>query len=177
VVNCAVCNEKLNSVDRFCRNCGSSKEIVRPLLVLDSKTNQRILTNKRSAFTFIEALISLFVICVLSAIAIPSFRKCYRSQAYDKACASNMRVLLGAIEMYNMDNPNNFLRYLRPVDYGPSGILVKEKYLKSPIRLPKKDCDYLVSGDLTKDGHIFCPKHGSAENVSKSREFRSKNRL
>ena len=175
MINCKVCNEKLNAGNRFCHSCGSSRKAIEPLLALDSEINKQVLTNKRSAFTFIEVLISLFVICVLAAISIPSHRMCYRTQAYDKACASNMRVLLGAIEMYNMDNTNT-LRYLQPVDYGPDGILVKQKYLKSPIQLPQKACKYLVSGDLTKDGHIFCPKHGSVENILENRTFRSKNR-
>ena len=54
---------------------------------------------------------------VVAAIAIPNFQKA-RSRARKRACFANQRVLLGAVEMYNMDfeggmteiNSKNWLR-------------------------------------------------------------------
>ncbi|HEY9068892.1 MAG TPA: hypothetical protein VIV61_01475 [Candidatus Ozemobacteraceae bacterium] len=96
---------------------------------------------------------------VLAAIAIPNFQRA-RGMALKNACFANQRMLLGAIELYNMDN-TTLKTSLSPEDYGPAGVLLLKGYLSDGIRLPTPECSYFSEGDLSKGGHITCAVHGS----------------
>jgi hypothetical protein len=94
----------------------------------------------------------------IAAIAVPNFRKA-REQSRVKACMANMRVIQGAVEMYNMDNH----QMLSVVTENELQLLVDGNYLKAlPVR-PESDCWYGTKGDLTHDGCIVCARHGSVE--------------
>ncbi len=95
----------------------------------------------------------------LAAFSPPSFRKA-REQSRGKACFANQRVLLGAIEMYNMDNTPM-------MDSDPVTLkidiekLVEMKYLKGGISKPETTCEYCGGPEsLTGSGKIFCVCHG-----------------
>ena len=77
-----------------------------------------------------------------------------------KVCFSNQRVILGAIEMYNMDNTESICELNENV----LEILYKNKYLKQEIKgSVKGKCKYLSREDLTKDGMIYCEFHGNSD--------------
>ncbi|HNV69237.1 MAG TPA: zinc ribbon domain-containing protein, partial [Candidatus Ozemobacteraceae bacterium] len=84
-----------------------------------------------------------------------------RCSARVKHCYSNMRVLLGAIEMYNMDNAV-MLDSLQDADGSAGGLLLQRQYLKSPITKPTVKCAYSGT-NLTKNGRISCAFHGTVE--------------
>lgn len=107
-------------------------------------------------FRLVELMIVVMVIGILAAMAIPNFRKA-REQARDKACYANQRVLLGAVEMYNMDNKSMMTTQL------DIPLLLKESYLKSDVTRPEAGCSYMVAGDLTGHGKIYCRLHGPVE--------------
>lgn len=81
-----------------------------------------------------------------------------RNMARSKACSANMRVLLGAAEMYNMDNPVGMSSKLDVEK------LVQGKYLKSAPTCPEGG-SYSVVGDLTGTGDIQCSIHGTVKDL------------
>ncbi len=89
------------------------------------------------------------------------FRVTYAT-ARGKACHANQRVIAGAVEMHNMDNAT-MMTTLRHADTAAAGVLVSGLYLKSPIQPPESDCEYLSFGDLTKNGIVYCRRHGADE--------------
>lgn len=95
------------------------------------------------------------VVGVLAAIAIPNFVKA-RDNAQANGCFANQRILLGATEMYNMDNE----KMLNELNIEA---LLKGQYLKSAPVCPGGGT-YGSTGNLAaEDGKINCSKHGSVE--------------
>jgi competence protein ComGC len=95
-------------------------------------------------------------------LAIPDFKP-HRPQAREKACYANMRVILGAVEMYNMDHEAMISAVNDGMIRSPGGLLVKEQYLKSGISSPETGCSYGTTGDLTGSGSVVCAMHGTVE--------------
>ncbi len=93
-----------------------------------------------------------------AAVLVPNFRKA-REQSREKACYANMRVILGAVEMYNMDHDSMLCMVDDQVIEG----LTQGNYLKGSINKPESGCAYLSSGDLTGGGVIYCAIHGTVE--------------
>lgn len=74
-----------------------------------------------------------------------------------KACFANQRVILGALEMYNMDNEAMLTFMSDDVIKRLSG----QNSMKGGISLPDPQCAYTSIGDLTTTGSITCKFHGS----------------
>ncbi|NLI79145.1 MAG: hypothetical protein GX442_22220 [Candidatus Riflebacteria bacterium] len=111
-------------------------------------------TGVRAAF----CLVSLF--CLLT-VASPFQRD--RDQARQKACMANLRLILGAVEMYNMDATGALrLTTLETTDVASGGWLVTAGWLKSPIVPPTPQCDYRGT-DLAGLASLSCAFHGSLE--------------
>lgn len=100
----------------------------------------------------------------LAMFAAPNFRKS-REQARSKACFANQRVLLGAIEMYNMDNVDMDIGHNMENGTFDMDRLVEGKYLRSHISKPTSQCDYRILGDITGDGFVLCVCHGTVEEI------------
>ncbi|MEW6711423.1 MAG: hypothetical protein AB1403_16480 [Candidatus Riflebacteria bacterium] len=94
---------------------------------------------------------------ILAAIAVPNFQKA-RGDAQKKACFANQRVLLGAVEMYNMDHEE----MMEKLDSSAIELLAGENYLKTPPQCPA-DGKYYSDGKLSADGEIKCTIHGGVE--------------
>lgn len=91
-----------------------------------------------------------------------------KGNAATAACATNLRVLLAATEMYNLDHPT----MLTCLQIPP---LLEGKYLKEKPVCPAGG-SYSSEGDLTKDGVIRCSVHGSMADL-KTVEVEEKNPL
>ena len=105
----------------------------------------------------------------LFAVYTPLFAR--REVNREKSCFSNQRLLLGAIEMYNMDNSE----MLHDLNDNVQDILIRGKYLKGDniLRCPETSANgkYYSQGDLCEDGVIYCDYHGSSEHDSKGNKI------
>ncbi|PKL50841.1 MAG: hypothetical protein CVV42_02205 [Candidatus Riflebacteria bacterium HGW-Riflebacteria-2] len=160
-VNCAACGFANNSKYSFCRRCGSLLEdySAEP----EQKLELALIApgKKKGPFTLIELMIVIAIIGIFVAIAIPSGGRRNHHQARMKACFANQRVIMGAIEMYNMDN-NEFMRHM---DETALKSLIEGRYLKSMPNCPAyPPGQYVSDGDISQDGTIRCTVHGSVEN-------------
>ena len=79
----------------------------------------------------------------------------HRGGARIKACMSNCRVLMGAIEMYDMDHDNKYPSCELPVDPSPE-LRGYHKHITKPI----DKCNYLYNATTTT---VYCVCHGSPE--------------
>lgn len=104
-------------------------------------------------FSLIELGIVIVVIGVLSSMSMPNF-KTSRFQARHKACYSNIRVIQGAVEMYNADSSSQ-MSYLNMAN------LVKGGYIKPGIKCPETNKEDYYGENLDSDGEVYCLKHGN----------------
>ncbi len=84
------------------------------------------------------------------------------SGARFKACYANQRVILGAVEMYNLDHSATPKTRFSHADAAtPAGDLVAGSYLKTPVTLVDVACRYDVYGNPSDDGLVYCRHHGA----------------
>ena len=119
--------------------------------------------SNKNAFTLIELIIVIVIIVILAAMSQPNIHHGNRARARQRACFSNLRVLQGAIEMYNMDNVTMMDTALPNGDFGDhEEMLVQGHYLKDYLVPVEEDCAYGFI-DMTGTGTAFCKKHGTLE--------------
>ncbi|PCJ21174.1 MAG: hypothetical protein COB02_00895 [Candidatus Cloacimonadota bacterium] len=112
---------------------------------------------KRKGFTLIELMIVISIIGVLAAIAIPNFRQA-RIKSNTRACYANQKTILGALEMYNLDEGTD----LKVEGKSTLATLVGRKYMQSAPADPGcKDGDNYRSNN---DGDVWCVFHGTVDN-------------
>ena len=112
----------------------------------------------------------LMVYFAVELVSFPNFRKGHSSEySRERSCFNNLRIISGAVEMYNMDHSEM-------MDTLNLELLQKERYLKSPIRKPESDCDYFRKEGNSADGSVVisCKRHGSLieaeEKIKKEQE-------
>lgn len=98
-----------------------------------------------------ELAIVIVVVVMLSAIATPNFRRA-RSQAREKACQANQCVLLGAVEMYNMDN----VPMMKNLDQHKLGDYLRGGEILTCPTAPGRNTYYSRGNLSTGHGSIAC---------------------
>ena len=142
---------------------------------------------KKSIFsTIIISIIITIIWGNLFYMALPSYAlRPVRASQFQKACYSNIRIITGAIEMYNMDNENDKSKLIKNYDRDTLKILIENKYLKSEPELPLSCCRYTSSGDLYNydengkinecDGYVYCEVHGDLQGLRPIDENKTNN--
>lgn len=103
----------------------------------------------------------LFLFVFFISFEIPLFA--YRPASRAKHCQSNLRVLQGAVEMYNMDHEKMIDTVVPGRNYEEfEKVLINEKYLKNFLYRPEKDCSYGFI-DASATGTYFCKRHGTQD--------------
>ena len=102
----------------------------------------------------LKPVIILFILLFCICDTASAFSKS-RPQARYKACLSNQRVIVNAIEMYNMDHPESLDKY----DEETEQMLINEHYLKSKMQKYELKCSY----KMFTNGEIYCEYHGGID--------------
>ena len=128
---------------------------------------------KSISVILLETVIVFIIVFVLTCMATTNY-SAPRASIRQKVCYSNIRVLAGAIEMYNMDNKDTF----KELNEKTLNYLYEEKYLKGDINLPTPRCNYRSEGIIKEKGvgFVYCDYHGDIDNKKPDRiddEFES----
>lgn len=104
----------------------------------------------------------IIILCFLFILTLTSVASAYkpdRPTMRYKACLSNIRVIQGAVEMYNMNSstPINHLND-NSID-----TLLKNNYLKIVPSKPESSCEYVSNGNLSEQGVVYCKYHGGVD--------------
>ena len=121
----------------------------------------------RAAFTMIEMVITVSIIAILLAIAIPNMMG-YRKGAEKEGCQDQMRSILSAIEEARLERDYDVLETLKTsgtIDVLVSGTVggsYKNKYLPEAFGCPSGGGAYAVSYDSDSDTwSVTCPNAAS----------------
>ena len=77
------------------------------------------------------------------------------------ACLSNQKVIMAALDLYNMEHPKLPIRKFSDADVTDhSGRLVAGKYIKTVVSRPEVNCEYCYYGS-TDNGLVYCKVHGT----------------
>ena len=122
-----------------------------------------MLRTSRNAFTMMEMIITVSIIAILLAIAIPNMMG-YRRGAEKEGCQDQMRSILSAIEEARLERDYDVLNTLRTdgtinvLVTGTSGANNKNKYLPELFGCPSGGGAYSVSYDSDSDTWtVTCP--------------------
>ena len=133
---------------------------------MDSNKTEK---SEEKSFSLASYLIHIFVFTFIPSFLFLAVQPNYppvRPSRIKDNCFSEIRILSGAVELYNMDYETK----IHKLDEETINILVDNKYLK---KLPKpliEKCKYLSQGDLASStGTIYCEAHGSEDGQIKSK--------
>lgn len=168
---CVHCDSPLEPSHQFCRVCGRATggdgQEAEQHIVMDlppPAPTGFVLTRKLPVSRTVAYIIAIFIILVLLAIAIPDVRHTHGRQPPERRCRTWMRVLEGAIDMWEMDTAGNLFPggILVHSDGTPSssGAVLAPDYVKKISGCPSRG-EY--HWDSTNH-EVSCTKHGTVDN-------------
>ena len=118
-----------------------------------------------------KLLVTIICFGLLAFLLMPNSPRCVKSGNRDKNCFSNIRVLMSAIEMYNMDH-NESMHELTETSIDE---LIRDKYLIKTYFSKDEECEYKSKGELDPDnkdaGFIYCTYHGDIDGYLECKYF------
>ena len=118
--------------------------------------------NNKTGFTLLELAIVILLIWLLVTLTpAPHFSHRSSYSPVLKNCFTNQRVLMGAIEMYNMDHVDMLDTAFPGREFEDTiKLLNNEKYLKGNLTSRDNICSYGFI-NITESGNTFCVTHGT----------------
>ncbi len=104
--------------------------------------------NNHKGFTLIELLVVIAIIAILAGLLLPALSQA-KGKAKQVRCASNLRQLMLALQMYADDHDD---RIPPRISFGPNWMTALEKYyqdrslIRCPSDGPKSHRSYLING-------------------------------
>jgi hypothetical protein len=106
-----------------------------------------------------KIVIYIVIYCCVNAVTAWSFENMHVRKDYEgleeKACLDNIRIINGAVEMYNMDKDV----MMDDLDIHK---LLEGNYIYKELSVSDK-CNYTNVGKLSKDGFVCCIKHYNSQ--------------
>ncbi len=104
------------------------------------------------------------ILLILISALIPNYNRNWQppSDRRRKACYSNIRIIQGAVEMYNMDSSE----MMNALDMNK---LQESHYLKENPIVPDEPCEY-YGNNLDNDGSVYCYIHGDLQGTTAEKE-------
>ena len=109
----------------------------------------------------------IIIIIIFKVITMPSFRTCDRGNySRQKACYSNIRVIQGAVEMYNMDTTPM-------MDDLNMTTLIKGGYIRGEIKCPEPQIKvkYTNIGKLSNTGEVSCGNDPIGDHIKREYDY------
>ena len=100
---------------------------------------------------FFTAIVIYVVTFSIVYLVTPNFNR-RRPPIRERLCKSNIKVILDAVEMYNIDSSTK-------MDDLNIDNLMKGHYLKEKPVPPENSCNYFSIGELSENGRIYCQFH------------------
>ena len=119
---------------------------------------------KKSYIRIFFTAIVIYIICYILFNPPPPRR---RIENPLKSCYTNLRIIQGAVEMYNMDHE----KLMTDLDMK---LLIDGHYLKNEPRKPLKECYYYSIDNISENGEICCELHGGLIAAANSNIARKK---
>ncbi len=134
------------------------------------ETETETVKKEKINFNFSQVIIEgtiIFVISIILSLMVDTPRGHHgRRNNNQKMCFTNQKILMGAIELYNMDHKEK----IKDCNTEIYDLLIKNKYLKENS-LNSSECDFICEGDLSDNGFIYCPNHGSLDGKIKGKDI------
>ncbi len=169
-VRCSNCGADNVASAAHCTQCGTRMAAAAPLLPGAHDDAAATATDEAAPpprqryqddFKPLASIGCVFMVLValggLAFISVPNFSPHNKGTAREKACYANMRVLLGAIEMYNMDHRDMIGFYNQAV---PARKLQTEQYLKSVPQCPEQGASTYYTMRSLKSPNAAPPAEG-----------------
>lgn len=162
-LTCKACGAPVRPEHQFCRSCGSM--VTCDDLEVEQKVTLAIPLKKKKGISILRIILlfflCMFVLGIIGSILTPP--NVPRKPARQRACMANMRVIEGAIDMWEMDTDGKRIGsgIVGEPDRtsGPVGEKLVPEYIKKVPRCRERGTYYYDADTYT----VSCTKHNTVD--------------